>query len=161
MKNKISFIIRFLVLTIVLYIIWIPLGKGYLLILAWISQYLLWVIGYHVELVVNGMPYFIYNDMIIDMENTHLSNFTLVPLVALIFATPGIKFDKRLNMLIIGVFILFCIHITGFVSHFPIYIHGSKVAETVMVFIAVCNMAVPFVLWFILAHKEILGIDEK
>ena len=60
-------------------------------------------------------------------------------------------------MLAIGVFVLFCMHVIDFVSHIPMYFSGSTIAEIVMVFIGVGGFAVPFVLWFVLAYKEILG----
>jgi hypothetical protein len=54
-------------------------------------------------------------------------------------------------------FLLFAMHIIDFVSHFPMYFSGSGIAEIVVIFMAVGEVAVPFVLWFVLAHKEILG----
>ncbi len=161
MKKKITFFIRFLTYTVVLYIIWIPVGKGYLLLIAWVSKYVLWFMGYHVELVLDGIPYFICNESIIDMKDTHLSNFTIVPLVALILATPGIEFERKLNMFLIGIFTLFCLHTIFFVIHFPMYLHSSQVAEAIMVFMAICNMAVPFIIWFILAYKEIIEQNPR
>ena len=157
MKDKFNFLIKFLILTIVLFIIWILLGKVYLLLLAWVSKYVLLVMGYHVTLVTNGAPVFIYHGAAVGMENAHLANFNIIPLVALILATPRINPVRRIKMLAIGMFLLFCMHIIDFVSHFPVYFHGSWIAEIIMTFMAVGEVAVPFVVWFILAHKEILG----
>ncbi len=53
-------------------------------------------------------------------------------------------------MLVIGVFVLFWMHVVDLVSHFTDY-------EIITIFMAVGEVAVPFVLWFVLAHKEILG----
>ena len=157
MKDKINFIIKFLILTFVLFLIWIPLGEKYLVLLAWVSKYVLWVMGYNATLVTNGSPFFLYHGAMIAMENAHLANFNIIPLVALILATPRIDLIRRMKMLAIGLFLLFCMHVTDFVSHFPMYFHGSGIAETVVIFMAVGEVAVPFVLWFVLAHKEILG----
>ncbi len=76
-------------------------------------------------------------------------NFNIVPLVALILATPRIETARRIAMLVIGVSVLFCIHVIDLVSHFTDY--------EIIVLMAVGEVAVPFVLWFVLAHKEILG----
>jgi hypothetical protein len=156
MKDKINFLAKFLILTIVFFLIWIPLGEIYLLLLAWASKAVLWVMGYHVTLVTDGTPFFLYHDVKIGMEGAHLSNFNIIPLVALILATPKIAPERRIKMLAIGIFLLFCMHVVDFVSHFPWYFHGSGIAEIVVVFMAVGEVAVPFVLWFVLAHRDIL-----
>ena len=64
-------------------------------------------------------------------------------------------------MLLIGVLVLFCMHIIDFVSHFPMYCSGSGIADTIVIFMAVGKVVVPFVLWFVLAYKEALkGIHQ-
>ena len=156
MKGKINFLVKFLILTFVLFLIWIPVGKVYLLLLAWASKAVLWVMGYQVTLVTDGSPIFIYHGAAVGMKDAHLANFNIVPLVALILATPRIELVRRVNMLVIGMFLLFTMHIIDFVSHFPMYFGGSGIAETVYIFMAVGEVAVPFVVWFVLAHKEIL-----
>ncbi|MCD6207588.1 MAG: hypothetical protein J7J06_06295 [Methanosarcinales archaeon] len=157
MKDKINFLARFLALTLVFFLIWIPLGKIYLVLLAWVSKYVLWIMGYDVALtVVGGSPLFLYRGIEIGMVDAHLANFNVIPLVALILATPRIEPVRRARMLAIGVFLLFVMHIADFVFHFPMYFRGSGIAETVVVFMAVGEVAVPFVLWFVLAQKEIL-----
>jgi len=152
MKDKVNFLVKFLVLTIVLFIIWIPLGKVYLLLLACVSKYVLLVMGYNAGLVVeNGAPMlFVYYGQVAVLDNAHLMNFNIIPLVALILATPRIETTRRIAMLVIGVSVLFCIHVVDLVSHFTD-------CEIVVIFMAVGEVAVPFVLWFVLAHKEILG----
>jgi len=158
MKDKINFLVRFLVLTIVLFIIWIPLGKIYLLLLAGVSKYVLLVMGYHATLSVDGAPAFICRGYLIGMEEyAHLVNYNSIPLVALIIATPNIELSRRIKMLLIGVSLLFCMHVIDFVAHFPMICSGSGIAETVVIFMAVGKVAVPFVLWFVLAYKGILG----
>jgi hypothetical protein len=156
MKDKINFLIKFLILAFVFFLIWVPLGEKYLLLLAWVSKYVLWIMGYHVTLVTDGTPFFIYRGIEIGMKDAHLANFNIIPIVALILATPRIKPVRRMKMLAIGIFLLFCLHVTDFVSHFPMVFHGSGIAEIVVIFMAVGEVAVPFVLWFVLAHKEIL-----
>ncbi len=152
MKDKFNFLVKFLVLTIVLFIIWIPLGKIYLLLLAWVSKYVLLIMGYNAGLVVdNGVPMlFVYYGRMAVLDNAHLMNFNIIPLVALILATPRIETARRIAMLAIGTSLLFCMHVIDLVSHFTDY-------EILTIFMAIGEVAVPFVLWFVLAHKEILG----
>jgi len=157
MKGKVNFLVKFLILTFLLFLIWIPVGKVYLLVLAWASKYVLWVMGYQVTLIIEGSPVFIYQGAAVGMKDAHLANFNIVPLVALILATPRIELVRRAKMLVIGMFLLFAMHIIDFVSHFPMYFSGSGIAEIVVIFMAVGKVAVPFVLWFVLAYKEILG----
>jgi fatty acid desaturase len=152
MKDKINFLVKFLILTLVLFLIWIPVGKVYLLLLAWVSKYVLLIMGYNAGLVVpNGAPMlFVYYGHVAVLDNAHLMNFNIIPLVALILATPRIETARRIVMLVIGVFVLFCVHVIDLVSHFTDY-------EIIVIFMAVGEVAVPFMLWFVLAHKEILG----
>jgi hypothetical protein len=155
LKGKINFLLKFFVIAFILFIIWIPVGKAYLLLLALVSKYLLWAMGYHVTLFWNGTPYFLYLGTDIGMKNAHLGNYNIIPLISLILATPNIALNRRLKMLMIGIFLLFCLHTVNFVSHFPRYFDGSEIAGVVMSFIAVGGVAIPFVMWFMLAHKEI------
>jgi hypothetical protein len=165
MKAKFNFLVKFLILTIILFIIWIPLGKIYLLLLAGVSKYVLLVIGYHATPYaadampgVADAPAFACRGYLIGMEEyAHLVNYNSIPFVALIFATPNIELSKRIKMVLIGVSVLFCMHIIDFVAHFPMICNGSGIAEAVVVFMAVGKFAAPFVLWFVLAYKEIVG----
>ncbi|HIE32009.1 MAG TPA: hypothetical protein EYP67_06485 [Methanosarcinales archaeon] len=155
MKGKVNFLVKFLILSTVLFLIWIPLGKVYLLLLAWVSKCVLLIMGYNAGLVVDGSPVlFVYYGHVAVMENAHLMNFNIIPLVALILATPRIELVRRITMLAIGIFLLFCMHVIDLVSHFTDY-------EVLVIFMAVGEVAVPFVLWFVLAHKEILGNMQK
>jgi hypothetical protein len=106
MKDKVNFLAKFLILTIVLFIIWIPVGKVYLLLLVVVSKYVLLVMGYNAGLVVeNGVPMlFVYHGHVAVLDNAHLMNFNIIPLVALILATPRIETARRIAMLAIGVF---------------------------------------------------------
>jgi len=158
MKDKINFLVKFLILTLVLFLIWIPVGKVYLLVLAWVSKYVLLVMGYHTTPYAADAPAFVCRGFMIGMEEyAHLVNYNSIPLVALIFATPNIELNRRIKMLLIGVSVLFCMHVIDFVAHFPLVCNGSGIAEAVVIFMAVGKFAAPFVLWFVLAYKEILG----
>ncbi len=165
MKIK-TFVIRFILFSFVIFFLWIYLGTLYLFLLAYASKYVLLAIGYNISLVTTGeSPYFIYKGIEIGMKDAHLSNFNIVPLVSLILAAPGIELKKRGRMLLIGMVAIFVLHLTDFVSHIPMYFDNSRAAGIIVVFMAVGEVAVPFLIWFALAHKDILpearGIQAK
>ena len=64
----------------------------------------------------------------------HLANFNLVPLVALAIAIPGWRLRERGKMLAIGIPLLFLLHVLDLVAHFPMYFHGSGIAQFVVYF---------------------------
>jgi len=162
MKIK-TLLLRFFVFSIVIFLVWIFLGKLYLFVLAYTSKYLLMAMGYKVLLVTSGeSPYFVYKGVEIGMKGTHLSNFNIVPLIALILAVPGIAHEKRVKMLLIGIPSIFLLHLTDFVSHIPMYFDRSEVAGLIVAFMAVGEIAVPFLIWFALAYREIFPeVKEK
>ena len=157
MNDRLKFLIKFLALTALLFLVWIPIGEKYLDLLAWVSKYVLLILGYHVTLVMDGTPFFLYQGVRVGLESAHLSNFNIVPLVALVLATPKILPMRRVKVLLIGLFILFCMHVVDLAFHFPMYFGGSGAAEIVVDSMAVGEVVVPFVLWFVLVHREILG----
>ncbi|MEA1945013.1 MAG: hypothetical protein U9N07_06765 [Euryarchaeota archaeon] len=93
--DKINFLIKFLILTSVFFLIRIPLGEKYLLLLAWVSKYVLWVMGYHVTLVTDGSPFFLYHGAMIGMDDAHLSNFNITLSIAMILAASRTKPKRR------------------------------------------------------------------
>ena len=155
MKIKTLFL-RFIAFSIVIFLIWIFLGKLYLYALAYASKYLLLAMGYNVSLITTGdNPYFIYKGIEIGMKDAHLANFNIVPLVSLILAVPEVAFKRRGKMLLIGIISIFLLHLTDFVSHIPMYFDGSEAASQVVSFMAVGEVAVPFLIWLALAHRDI------
>lgn len=155
MRIKTLFL-RFIAFSIVIYLIWYFLGNSYLFVLAYASKYLLLAMGYKVVLVTTGeSPYFIYKGVEIGMKGAHLSNFNIVPLIALILAVPGVALKRRGKMLLVGMIAIFLLHLVDFVSHIPMYFDNSKIAGMVVVFMAIGEVAVPFLIWFALAYREI------
>ncbi len=163
MKIKIL-LFRFIFFSLVIFLLWIYLGKLYLFVLAYVSKYLLLAMGYNLKLVTTGeSPVFIYNGAEIGMKGAHLSNFNILPLVSLVLAVPGIALKRRGKMLLIGIAAIFLLHLTDFAAHIPMYsamyYGGSKIAGEaagmIVNFMAVGEVAVPFLIWFALAYKEI------
>lgn len=162
MRIKTLFL-RFIAFSIAIYLIWYFLGNAYLFVLAFASKYLLMAIGYKVVLVTAGeSPYFVYKGIEIGMKGAYLSNFNIVPLIALILAAPGVALKRRGKMLLIGMAAIFSLHLVDFVSHIPMYFDNSKIAGLIVAFMAVGEVAVPFLIWFALAYREIFPeIKEK
>ena len=80
MKIKTLFL-RFIAFSILIFLIWIFIGKLYLYALAYASKYVLLVLGYDISLVTTGdSPYFVYKGIEIGMRDAHLANFNIVPL---------------------------------------------------------------------------------
>jgi len=157
MKIK-TFFLRFIAFSIVIFLFWIFLGKLYLYALAYASEYLLNAMGYNVTLITTGdNPYFIYKGIEIGMKDAHLSNFNIVPLVSLILAVPGGSLKRKGKMLMIGITSIFLLHLTDFVSHIPMYFDKSEIAGLIVVFMAMGEVAVPFLIWLALAHTDIFS----
>jgi hypothetical protein len=88
----------------------------------------------------------------VNLSGAYLGNFNLVPLVALAIATPRLVLRKRLEMLGIGLPLLFLLHVVDLVAHFPLYFHGSQLAQVVVYSIGVGGVALPFIIWFVLCY---------
>lgn len=161
MKKRYKLLFRFLIFSFVFFIIWIRLGEMYLFLIAYTSNYLLQLMGYNITLAADGIPYFIYRGIRIGMEGSQLGNFNIVPFLALILATPDINPVKRIKMILMGMPVLFSLHVIDFISRFPMYFHQSEAARIIYVSVALGEIAVPFLLWFALSYKDILAQENK
>jgi hypothetical protein len=52
-----------------------------------------------------------------------------------------------------GIPILFLLHVLDLVAHFPLYSHGSGIAQVIVYPIGVGGVALPFVIWFVFSYK--------
>jgi hypothetical protein len=120
-----------------------------------VSKLLLEGIGYDVTLHHNGEIYFIYQDTMVNLENTELINFNLASFLALILATPRISKQRILKALGWGLPILFVFHVINLVAHFPYY-DGLSWARALISFSGITNMALPFILWIALTYDFVL-----
>ena len=85
-----------------------------------------------------------------------------MPLVALAIATPKLAVRLRIEMLAICIPLLFLLHVLDLVAHFPMYFHGSGIAQLVVYSIGVAGVAMPFIIWFIICYtKEFFRGYEK
>jgi hypothetical protein len=88
----------------------------------------------------------------VNLSGAYLGNFNLVPLVALAIATPGWGLRERCEMLVIGVPILFLLHVLDVVAHL-LYFSGSGIAQFVVFSLGVGGVAMPFIIWVMLAYS--------
>ena len=65
----------------------------------------------------------------VNLSGAYLGNFNLVPLVALAITTPGWGLGERGKMLVIGIPLLFLLHVLDLVAHFPMYFYDSGIAQ--------------------------------
>ena len=154
-RPKTAFIIKFLIFSIVFFILWTQIGKYYTLGISHVSHFILKGMGYDVTLHHNGEIYFIYREGLINLENTELINFNIVSFLALIMATPLIRKYRILKSLVWGLPILFVFHVINLVAHFPYY-DGQSWARVIVSFSGITNMALPFILWVALTYDFIL-----
>jgi hypothetical protein len=91
----------------------------------------------------------------VNISGAYLGNFNLVPLVALAIATPRLVLRRRLELLGLGIPLLFLLHVVDLVAHFSLYFHGSKLAQMVVYSIGVGGVALPFIIWFVLCYATV------
>jgi len=154
-RPKTAFIIKFLIFSILFFILWIQIGKYYTLGISHVSHFLLKGMGYDTTLHHNGEIYFIYRQGLINLENTELINFNIASFLALIIATPLIRTHRALKSLAWGLPILFIFHVINLVSHFPYY-DGESWARAIISLSGITNMALPFILWIAFTYDFVL-----
>ena len=88
----------------------------------------------------------------VNLAGAYLGNFNLVPLVALAIATPKLALRRRIEMLVIGVPLLFLLHVLDIVAHLPyfyeILMQSPGFATLVVDSLGVIGVAMVFIIWF-------------
>lgn len=136
----------FLVVSAVFLGVWYYIGEFYQDAVSFFAKHILITMGY--------TPVQI---SAVKLSSAYLVNFNLVPLVALAIATPKLAMKRRIEMLVIGMPILFLLHVLDLVAHFPMYFYGSGLAQLVVFSIGVVGVAAPFIIWFVVCRKEFFG----
>ena len=138
------FVAWFLVAATVIFILWVFAGVGrcYQAAVVSVAQFFAQCLGY------TG-----WQLSAADFSRTYLGNLNLVPFLALAVVTP-IRLSKRGKMFLIGLPILFFIHVINLVAHFPFWFHSSKAAKLMIDYtIGICGMGVPFAVWYVFARE--------
>ena len=116
--------------------------------------------GYQATLQINEEITFLYLGAEMGLTHSELTNFNIIPFVALILATP-INFHKMKKALIYGLPIIILFHIINLVAHFPYYYQGNTIAGIIISFSSVTRMIIPFFLWFALTYESVFTTFRK
>ena len=145
----VSFVIRFFIFSIIFFVVWIFIGKYYLIIIAYVSKFILGFMGYDATLFHNHEIYFICRGAQVGLTDAELANYNIVPFLALVFATP--KMNKFIigKSLLFGLPVIFTFHVANMVAHFPYYYNSSSFAQGIINSAGVINMGLPFLLWIL------------
>ncbi len=143
-KQILVFLIAFLTVAAALLAVWYYLGEFYQSAIFFCARPILLAMGCPAPLIDISFSH-------VAQESGYLINFNLVPLVALAIATPDLALRRRLEMLAIGMPILFLLHVLDLVAHYPMDVYGSMLAQMVVYSIGVSGVAVPFIVWFAIA----------
>ena len=140
-KLILLFLLEFMVVSAIALGVWYYIGEFY--------QSAVFLVAKHILLI---MGYTLVQLSAVNLSGAYLGNFNLVPLVALAIATPKLTTLRRIEMLAIGIPLLFLLHVLDLVAHFPMYFHGSGIAQLIVYSIGVGGVALPFVIWFIICY---------
>jgi hypothetical protein len=123
---------------------------------AWyyIGEFYQGAIFFFAKLILPAVGYTPLQISAVNLSGAYLGNFNLVPLVALAIATPKLAVRLRIEMLAICILLLLLLHVLDLVAHFPMYFHGSGIAQLVVYSIGVAGVAMPFIIWFIICYKK-------
>ena len=144
-KQIIVFLLEFMVISAIFLGVWYYIGEFYQGAVFFFAEHILIVMGY--------TPVQI---SAVNLSGAYLGNFNLVPLVALAIATPKLALRRRIEMLGIGIPLLFLLHVLDLVAHFPMYFYGSGIAQLVVYSIGVGGVALPFIIWLAICYNAFL-----
>lgn len=147
-KQILIFLLVFLAVSALFLAVWYYIGEFYQGVIFFFAKYILLAMGY--------TPVQI---SAVDLSGAYLGNFNLVPLVALAIATPKLALRRRIEMLAIGIPILFLLHVLDVVMHFPhfieiYYMHSPGFATMIVYSIGIVGLAIVFIIWFVICYKE-------
>jgi hypothetical protein len=143
-KRILVFLLEFMVVSVVFLGVWYYIGEYYQAAVFFVARHILLLMGY--------APVQI---SAVNLSGAYLVNFNILPLVALAVATPGWGLRTRCEMLLVGIPLLFLLHVVDLVAHFPMYFHGSGIAQLVVYSIGVGGVALPFIIWFAFYFRKI------
>jgi hypothetical protein len=135
------FFARFIACSLVLYIIWIKLGTGYMYLMAWGAKPLLALAGF-------GM------DIERAMKITEDISLNPVVFLSLVFAVTGVPARARIRPAVLGTVILTAANIlTVFLVFLSFYTRSENLWSGTEFLSLTINFFLPLLLWFILVPK--------
>ena len=141
-KQIIIFLIEFMAISVVFLCIWYYIGEFYQCVIFFFAKNILIAMGY-TQLQISAVR----------LSHAYLVNFNLVPLFALAIATPKIPLKSRIEMLAVGVPLMFLLHVFDLVAHFPMYFYDSEIAKFIIYSIGIGDIVLPFIIWFIFSYR--------
>ncbi|MBN1763143.1 MAG: hypothetical protein JW878_08750 [Methanomicrobia archaeon] len=147
-RQMVLFLLGFMLVSAVLLGVWYSIGEFYQAAVFFVARHILLLMGYPAAQI-----------SAMDFSGAYLVNFNLVPLLALAIATPKLAMRRRLEMLAIGIPILFLLHVLDIVAHLPYfielhYMHRLGFATLVVDSLGVIGLAVVFGIWFVICYQE-------
>ncbi len=148
-----TFLIKFLLFSTALYLLWIPFASTYFFLVLKITAAYFELIG--IELSLNRTPDFLYSQGI---------RSCIPPFIALILATPRIEWKKMASSIALGIPVLFVFRTILQISYVYLQIPPAP-SEFYAIFViflsGTCRVALPFLLWFSLTYKQLLPRPES
>jgi hypothetical protein len=150
MKKILIFILKFILFLAIIYVLWLPFSKYYLIIRLKLSYYLLNLFGFY--------PKFELKENIANGEL-----FSFLPFLALMLAYYGKNVLKRYKVILLTGLILFIVEVLGrFLDKLYFFYPKNYVISTFAIFfLATLRVAIPFVAWVIIISKDNIRISTK
>ncbi len=146
-----SFLIKFILLSTVFYLLWTLIAPAYFSAILKITVAYFKLIGIEVSLPTSVS---LYSEGILSY---------IPPFIALVLATPGIKWKRAASLIALGIPVLFVFRIILQISY--VYLQIPPVSEFYNIFViflsGTCRVALLFLLWFSLAYKQILPAKRE
>ncbi len=155
MQGKLLFLLKFLFLVSVAMLGWLLVAPGYLRILGQESAAILNALGYTV--LSTGVTQL---QIVFQLDTTHNVSFAaisstlnLVVFVALVVATPGTPWRRRLASLVLGTLLLHLAHVGYLLGVFTVnytYEPTSAVSRAFASITDMLHLLLPFLLWAVM-----------
>jgi exosortase H (IPTLxxWG-CTERM-specific) len=138
-----SFFVRFIAFSSILFLLWLYLDKEYVLITAHITEFLLHLLGYHIHLAPDP------NLMV------YLSTFNLIAFSALVLATRSIGRRTKVKALVIGLTIMSVMDMIYMLYQVLAYYQVPHALDISLGVRFINQYFLPFGLWLAFTYKDI------
>ena len=156
-KQIIVFLLVFMVVSAIFLGVWYYIGEFYQGVVFFVAKHILLLMGYTLVQI-----------SAVNLSGAYLGNFNLVPLVALAIATPKLALRRRIEMLAVGLPLLFLLHVyryRGASSSFADielhYMHRLGFATLVVDSLGIVGLAIVFIIWFTLVFGKETGTKGR
>lgn len=143
-KKVLIFLGKFILYISVLYILWLPLSRIYLIVRLKLSYILLNIIGYYPKFDIS------------EIRASQGEMFSFLPFLALMFATYGLAIARKWKPILITGLILFGVEVLGRFFEKLYFFNPSIyfISSMSIFFLATARVAIPFLSWLYLTAEE-------